>query len=115
MSILVVFVTGLSMLPALEPGRFYVFQEAELHRGDVVLLRNGLPPDTLKVKRLVGMPGDTLEVLGLPVPAKGHTAAVIPTGWFYVAGDNRRHSRDSRHFGFISRRDIRGILRTKPH
>lgn len=108
---LVVFVIGVSMLPVLEPGHFFTFAIAEPQRGSIVVFRNGVPPDTLKVKRVVGVPGDTLAVVGLRMPEKGHAGAVIPGGWFYLMGDNRRHSRDSRHFGFVHRRDIRGVLR----
>ena len=68
-------------------------------RGDVVVLsspRNGQP----LVKRVVAVPGDTVEM--------GGTSNVLPAGKYFVMGDNRDHSYDSRSFGTVDRSRILG-------
>ena len=102
---------GDSMLPDYRPGRTYeVVSIDTVRRGDVVVFRSSRQ---VSMKRVAGVPGDTLTVLRLPLPSKGYGGAVIQDNRFYVVGDNWRRSRDSRHFGTIHRRDIRGIAKRR--
>ena len=107
-----VLIAGESMVPALLAGRFYLATETDTLRcGDVVVFEAG---SDLSVKRIVGVPGDSLAARGLDVPRKGRAQPVIPDSCYYLMGDNWRHSRDSRHFGHIHRRHIRGVIRKEP-
>ncbi len=119
--------------------------------GDVVVFHPPHEPEKNYVKRIVGMPNDTLEMRDKRLYRNGevidepyvryldrrgdavhpdmrwqsnHLIAstrrryeptrdnwgpiVVPTGRFFVLGDNRDNSEDSRYWGFVSRERIRG-------
>lgn len=95
--------------------------------GSVVLCRF---PGTRKcfVKRVIGLPGDTVEVLGgvtringvpLSEPYVRHPAlrdfgpVTLGVDEYFVMGDNRARSRDSRAVGPLSRRQITAIVRLR--
>ena len=86
------------------------------HRGDVVVLEPPDAPTDDYIKRVIGLPGDKIEVRGGIVyinekpldepyikekPFSPYGPAVVPTNSFFVMGDNRNGSRDSRSFGFL--------------
>ena len=115
-----VLLMGESMLPAYRQGYTYEYKRFDRHteprrleRGDVIVLRQStrFGAIALQVKRIVGVPGDTLKAHGLTVPARFYRAPVIQAERFYVTGDNFRVSRDSRHFGTIHRSQIVGRLK----
>lgn len=124
-------VEGQSMQPTLEQSeRLFVNKAAYLFgepkRGDVVILRNpGNRREQYLVKRIVGVPGDVLEIrqnllyvngelydrpytADAPVPGGDEGPIDIPPGYFYVLGDNRFNSLDSRYFGLVPGRLIEG-------
>jgi signal peptidase I len=103
-----------------------------VHRGDIVVFKRGknmpVSEGEIKdlVKRVIGLPGETIQStpdqhieingqilsepylpvgtqLGPPIPKQ-----VIPAGHYFVMGDNRTDSSDSRFFGPISRGQIIG-------
>lgn len=94
-------VRGRSMAPALLAGeRLLVDRLAYVHNrprpGDVVLVAHALRPELRMVKRLAGVPGDTIG---------GRT---LGRGEYWVLGDNTDESTDSREFGPVRRRDLLG-------
>ena len=95
-------------------------------RGDVVVFDPPFPYDASGkqfVKRIIAIPGDTIEnssgiilVNGKPYGNDyGLTSEIsevpktlVPEGYYYVLGDNRNSSNDSRSFGFVPRTNIVG-------
>lgn len=121
-------VDGPSMEPTLFTGERLLVDKFSyrLHppgRGDVVVFRN---PRNLRedyIKRVVGLPGDTVEmrlgrlyVNGQPVPEpyvlrdgiSTYGPEQIPPGYCFVLGDNRANSRDSRFFGPVPLQLLKG-------
>lgn len=127
-----------SMLPTLQIGDhilvnkfLYYFRDPQ--RGDIIVFK--FPQDEGRdfIKRVVGLSGETLEVRGKQVYINGkpmeepyavHLDAnifgnphsprdqfgpvKIPEGYLFVMGDNRDHSMDSRFWGFLDIRKVRG-------
>lgn len=86
-------------------------------RDDILILRND---DSFLIKRVVGLPGDSLLVSNSGVYINGHLIEsnlpaitifynlTIPEGSYYVLGDNRDNSMDSRVFGLVDSEDVLG-------
>jgi signal peptidase I len=133
-------VDGNSMLPTLEDGQFLivnklVYSEVDMEklgkyvpfinagddpqrhifhgpeRGDIVVLRDPRKPETDLIKRVIGLPGETVEIVNgkvfinemlleepyITTPWNDTKAKIlIPEGEYYVLGDNRDNSLDSR-------------------
>jgi signal peptidase I len=94
----------------------------EPRRGDVVVVSRPAGEKSL-IKRVVGLPGEVLEVRQGHVWIDGelldepwvtyfggpdYEPTRIPEGHVFVLGDNRPNSRDSRHIGPVPLSDIRG-------
>lgn len=92
-------------------------------RGDIVVLQSPVDDRTL-VKRVVGLPGETIEVRQGRVYVDGERVAEehdvvygpgrdfgpepIPSGHFLVLGDNRPNSLDGRYFGVVDKKKVYG-------
>lgn len=119
-------VVGASMQPTLNEGqRLWVdklsYRFMQPKRGDIIILREKPEPF---VKRIIGLPGDQIEVHGGKVSINGtpvdenFTAepaytdfgpVYVPEGSYFVMGDNRNRSDDSRgSVGFLPRDQIIG-------
>ncbi|HCU36209.1 MAG TPA: signal peptidase I [Armatimonadetes bacterium] len=101
------------------------FREAGPRRGDIVLFLRRGEPDYF-VKRVVGLPGETVVVASgwvningkwLEEPyAASQRVRERPLQWvlgddeYFLLGDNRSHSEDSRDFGAVKRADITGLV-----
>lgn len=120
-------VEGDSMEPTLHNNEFVVvnklaYQWDEPKRGDIVVFRFPLDPERRFVKRIVGLPGDfiqvedgTLFVDGTPLDEPYVAAAprysgdwVVGPDEVFVLGDNRNNSSDSQNWGNLPLADIIG-------
>jgi len=92
-------------------------------RGDIVAFRHERSAPSVYLKRLIGLPGDRIEIrrgtvyvdgVELPEPyvhfrdSRSAAAVTVPAGAYYVLGDNRANSDDSRFWGFVPREDVVG-------
>jgi len=98
----------------------------DVDRFDVVVLRYPKNPKVDFVKRVIGLPGDRIElrvgllqVNGENLPeefahiadVRVHGTWLVPQDSFFVLGDNRPISCDSREFGMVRRADLKGKVR----
>ncbi|MEV6827390.1 S26 family signal peptidase [Amycolatopsis sp. NPDC051102] len=110
-------VDGPSMTPALQPGdRVLVRRTRRPRRGQVALLRfpqlpSGAPTgDQLLLKRVVAVAGDRIPAGWAEPDIHGLAGALVPAGCTVVLGDNRPTSWDSRHYGFVPREQLVGVV-----
>ena len=121
-------VRGSSMTPGIRDGdRILVDHLSYLlggvERGDVVVLRCPVDTELDYIKRVIALPGDTVRIEDGSVFVNGrrldepYLASVdrstrleerVEPDQFFVLGDNREHSSDSREFGQVPRRFLRG-------
>jgi signal peptidase I len=123
-------VEGTSMLPRLEDHdrlfiNKFVYHLASIDRGDVVVFHYPRDPEKSYIKRVIALPGDRLRidhgvvwVNGMPlteayVPeeyrdTRSMAPMVVPADSFFMMGDHRSISSDSREFGPVERDLIYG-------
>jgi signal peptidase I len=108
----------------------------DIQRGDVVVFKYPDEPERDFIKRVIGLPGDTLELRNKRVYINGHPLeepyvhflepasdtgevtsfdvrerygpVTVPDAQYFVMGDNRDNSQDSRYWGFLPRHYIKG-------
>ena len=115
-------VTGDSMVPTLTDGEIMLlYKLADIERNDIVVIDTD-SSDGYIIKRLIGMPGETIEcengsifINGKKVNDKygdGITEdfekVKLEDGEYFVMGDNRTWSKDSRVFGPVKEEEILG-------
>ena len=125
-------VEGTSMMPALlDQDRIFInkfiyrFGLGDIHRGDMVVFWFHGEPSKSYIKRVIGLPGDTIEIDKGGVIVNGQPLAEpyvpneyrdyqsrgpekIKPGYYYVLGDHRSSSNDSRSWGQVPREYIYG-------
>ena len=114
-------VDGLSMEPRVHAGELVLintlaYRFGSPHRGDVVAFRHDGPTTETYIKRIVALPGERVEVRDGIVSVDGRAleepyvqfrdrrsaaAVVVPPHAYYVLGDNRADSDDSRNWGVL--------------
>ncbi len=135
-------VSGTSMVPTFENKDYLVIDQltyrfSDPHRGDVVVFRPPYNKNIYLIKRIIGIPGDTVSVKngivtitntehseGIRLSDEYTTAdnlveditTVVTEGNYFVMGDNRPASYDSRRWGLLPKKNITGraFLRVFP-
>lgn len=129
-----------SMIPAIMENDRFIAEKVTLRfreprRGEILVFKPpaGAQFTTDYLKRVIGLPGETVEVRGgtvyingspldepyIPVMSRAtsdFSAVQVPADSYFMMGDNRNASEDSRFWGFLPRRNIRGraVLRIWP-
>jgi signal peptidase I len=127
-------ISGSSMEPNFHNGEYILtnkimFKLKDPKRGDIVIFKSPSNKDIDYIKRIIGLPGETVTLIagkyyinGQPLeepyeynkPVFGgsflheNLPVVVPQGEYFVSGDNRPGSSDSREFGFIPKEDFIG-------
>jgi signal peptidase I len=128
-------VEGQSMAPTLaDQDRLIVnklaYRIGEPHVGDIVMLYYPLNPEKSFVKRVIAEEGDQVRVVDgrvsrndvpmddtfVPTEYRSHDdwgPQVVPEGYYFVMGDHRNNSSDSRHWGFVPKKYIIGKVQLR--
>src|SRR6202035_445729 len=121
-------VDGLSMEPRVHAGEIVLintlaYRFGPVRRGDVVAFRHDAPTPVTYIKRVAALPGERVEVREGVVSIDGRAlaepyvqfrdkrtapAVVVPPHAYYVLGDNRSDSDDSRNWGVVQEADVVG-------
>lgn len=123
-------VQGTSMSPELKDGERilvnkFLYYFGEIDRGDVVVFWYPEDPELSFIKRVVALPGETVEiragavfvngkiveepyVSGANADLRSYPPHEVRPGHYFVLGDNRKGSNDSRSWGLVPKRYIYG-------
>lgn len=135
-------VSGASMDDTFENNQYLIVDQVSYNfhqpeRGDVVIFKYPLDPSKFFIKRVIGLPGETVVLSGLSVSIQNekhpegitleepyldtvsketYLTITLDENEYFVMGDNRDHSSDSRTWGVLPEENIMGraILRLLP-
>lgn len=122
-------ICGASMNPTLKDGERYIATVYfQLHHGDIVIADSEVLNKTI-VKRIIGIPGDTIAIqdstiyrnglplsesyIAQPMHTQGMASLTLEDGMYFLMGDNRNNSLDSRTIGPVSREEISYVVPTQ--
>ena len=120
-------VDGFSMVPTLQDGEYVLVNRLAYRnhlpeRGDIIVFSSPQTTDLDLIKRVIGLPGDTVEISGGVVQVnkqildEPYIAAApvyngeweVPAGKLFVLGDNRNDSSDSHAWGLLPIENVIG-------
>lgn len=122
-------IEGDSMEPSFHNGEYLIVSKLDYRvgspgRGDVIVFHPPASPKELYIKRIIGLPGEKIEITDgkiyidgklleesayiSPTKYQSSYSKVVPADHYFVLGDNRSHSSDSRVFGMVPRANIVG-------
>lgn len=125
-------VNGASMNPTFETNQYLIvdqltYRTSEPVRGDVIIFRFPLNPKDFYIKRVIGLPTETVTIEGSKVyiqkegeekiqldepyiefEANNNISVTLEEDEYFVMGDNRPNSSDSRHWGVLPKEFIVG-------
>ncbi|OGI68376.1 signal peptidase I [Candidatus Nomurabacteria bacterium RIFCSPHIGHO2_01_FULL_42_15] len=134
-------VSGSSMIPTFENGNYLIIDKisyriSDPKRDDVVVFRYPKDPNKFFIKRIIGLPNETIEIKGSVVTIKNdehkdgfvleepfvkntannNLVVELKDDEFFVMGDNRSGSSDSRYWGAVKKELLTGkaFLRLLP-
>jgi signal peptidase I len=130
-------VNKLAFAPALWPLERQVLPIRDIRRGDIIVFKYPEEPERDFIKRVIGLPGETIEmrrkkvyINGSPIdepyvhferplapegspaalddPMQSYGPRTVPAGHYFMMGDNRDNSADSRFWGFLPASYVKG-------
>ncbi len=120
-------VDGFSMNPTLQDGEYVLvskmtYRLGEPQHGDIIVFKFPGEPEQDLIKRIVGLPGDTVDVVNGTVSVNGQSLVepyiaaapvyqghwTVPPGHLFVLGDNRNDSSDSHSWGLLPIENVIG-------
>ena len=134
-------VSGASMEPTFEDADYLIVDRLSYHfekpqRNDIVIFRYPKDPSKYFIKRIIGLPEESIFISGetitiknkehpscitldqsyLAIPKQNNFETTLNTNEYFVMGDNRAHSSDSRIWGPLPEKNIigRALLRLFP-
>jgi signal peptidase I len=128
------FVQGISMEPNFENGDYLIIDEIsyrfrEPERGEIIVFKYPKNPTQRYIKRIIGLPGETVEIkegqviildengnqvldeseyLSENIETSGNIRVSLSEDEYFVLGDNRNFSSDSRRWGVLPKKYIVG-------
>ena len=132
------FVDGTSMVPNFQDGDYLIIDELTFRfrqpqRGEVIVFKFPQNESSYFIKRSIGLPGDTVEIKNGVVSVSnaespdgiqlaenylisktpGDVKTILQKGEYFVLGDNRTMSYDSRSWGVLPSKNIVGLVRLR--
>jgi signal peptidase I len=128
-------VDGMSMQPTLQDNdrlivNKFAYRIGDPRIGDIVMFYSPLEPEKALVKRVIAQAGDRVRIVGGRVfrndaPLDDSFVAqeyrsyddwgpqVVPEGYYFVLGDHRNNSYDSRQWGYVPKKYIAGKVQVR--
>ncbi len=133
-------VSGSSMVPTFSDGDYLLIDELTYRfrvpeRGEVVVFRYPKDESVYFIKRIIGLPGEKVQVkenkitifndsntegfaldegyVSKSYPIIGSGTFTVPDNSYFVLGDNRSYSFDSRNWGVLPKNDIVGLVQIR--
>lgn len=122
-----VLVEGFSMRPTLDNGQYVLvnkiaYRSSLPEYGDIIVFHFPIDPDQDFIKRVIGLPGDEIEIGDGKVKVNGYSLSepyiaaaplytsqwTVPEGNLFVLGDNRNNSSDSHSWGPVPLENVVG-------